>query len=51
MVSLTVPFLQLTAVSSAIPLGRDKVITCYGIMGMITLATSESMVCGRNEAV
>lgn len=28
--------------SSAIPLGRDKVITCYGILGMISLATSRS---------
>lgn len=28
-------------VSPAIPVGRDKVITCYGILGMISLATSE----------
>lgn len=31
-------------VSSKIPVGREKVITCYGIVGMITLATTEYLV-------
>jgi hypothetical protein len=31
-------------VSSAIPVGRDKVITAYGILGMITLATTDYIV-------
>ncbi|BEI82641.1 hypothetical protein CcaverHIS002_0305090 [Cutaneotrichosporon cavernicola] len=31
-------------VSSTIPVGRDKVIACYGILGMITLATTDYIV-------
>lgn len=29
-------------VSSAIPYGKEKVISCYGILGVISLATSKS---------
>ncbi|GMK56462.1 hypothetical protein CspeluHIS016_0303020 [Cutaneotrichosporon spelunceum] len=31
-------------VSAAIPVGRDKIITCYGILGMITLSTTDYIV-------
>ena len=30
------------AESSDVPFGREKVITCYGIIGVVSLATSES---------
>ena len=32
---------KLCAVDTNVPFGKDKVITCYGIIGMLSLATSE----------
>ena len=32
---------KLCAVDTSVPFGKDKVITCYGIIGILSLATSE----------